>query len=258
MFVDSHCHLDSSDFDADREEVIARARAAGLRYLLTVGCGSGPDELDVGLPIAARHDWIYTSVGIHPQEAARAEDRHFEKLARAAAEPKVMAIGEIGLDYFYENSPRETQKRALIRQLEIARAAKLPVIIHCRDAWGDLSEIVAAHWGPAGQGGILHCFTGTWADARRFLDWGFLISFAGNLTFKNAENLREAARQVPLDRLLSETDSPYLAPAPYRGKRNEPAWVVETTRALAALRNLSGEEMGEHTAGNFARFFRLD
>jgi TatD DNase family protein len=222
-----------------------------------VGCGNGPDELDVGIPIAARHDWIYTSAGIHPEEASRAEERHFEKLARAAGGPKVLAVGEIGLDYFHEKSPREVQKRVLIRQLEIARAARLPVIIHCRDAWADLGEIFAAHWRAAGLGGILHCFSGSPADARRFLDWGFLISFAGNLTYKKAENLREAARQIPLDRLLAETDSPYLAAVPYRGKRNEPAWVVETTRALAALHQLSSEEMGARAVENFARFFRL-
>ncbi len=257
MYVDSHAHLDDSAFDADREQAIARARDAGLGYLLTVGCGSGPDDLDVGLPIAARHDWIYTSAGIHPQEAARAGESHFEKLRRTAGEPKVLAVGEIGLDYYYENSPRETQKRVLIRQLEIARAVRRPVIIHCRDAWADLGEIFAAHWASAGLGGILHCFSGSEEDARRFLDWGFLISFAGNLTFKKAEPLRAAARGIPLDRLLAETDCPYLAPVPHRGKRNEPAWVVETTRVLGELRGLSGEEMGARVAENFVRFFRL-
>lgn len=256
-FVDSHCHLDDSAFDADRDQVIERARAAGLKYLLTIGGGLGPDELGVGIPIAARHEWIYTSVGIHPHEAARAEEYHFENLRAAATQPKVLAIGEIGLDYYYDHSPRETQKQVLIWQLEIARDVKRPVIIHCRDAWTDLSQIFEPRWRSSGLGGILHCFTGTRDEARRFLDWGFLVSFAGNVTFKKAENLRDAARSVPLDRLLTETDSPYLAPVPHRGKRNEPAFVQEVTRALASLHKLSEEEMGRHAVENFARFFQL-
>jgi TatD DNase family protein len=257
-FVDSHAHLDDAAFDADRDEVIARARAAGLKYLLTVGGCSGPDDLASGLPIAEQHDWMFTSVGIHPHEAARAAENHFESLQRAAANPKVVAIGEIGLDYYYDHSPREIQKQVLIRQLEIARASKLPIIIHCRDAWADLGEIVAQHWHSSSLGGILHCFTGAREEARRFLDWGFMVSFAGNVTFKKAENLHEAARFVPLDRLLTETDSPYLAPVPHRGKRNEPAFVVEVTRALAALRSISEEEMGRRAVENFIRFFRFE
>lgn len=256
-FVDSHCHLDDSDFDADRDSVIERARAAGLKYLVTIGCGKGPDDLDVGIPIAARHEWIYTTAGIHPHEAARAEERHFEKLQLTASKPKVIAVGEIGLDYHYDHSPREIQKQVLIRQLEIARAVKLPIVIHCRDAWADLGEIVRVHWRSSGLGGILHCFTGRREEAFRFLDWGFLISFAGTVTFKKAEDLRDAARSIPLDRLLTETDSPYLAPVPQRGKRNEPAFVIEVTRALAALRNVSSEEMGAQAIANFERFFHL-
>jgi TatD DNase family protein len=256
-FLDSHAHLDDKQFDADRDAVIERARAAGLRYLLTVGGGSGPEGLDAGIPIAAQHDWIYTSVGIHPHEAARAEECHFERLQQAAAHAKVIAVGEIGLDYFYDHSPREIQQQVLIRQLEIARAVGKPVIIHCRDAWADLGAIVAEHWQSSGLAGILHCFTGTADDARRFLDWGFLVSFAGNVTFKKAESLRGAARSIPRDRLLIETDSPYLAPVPHRGKRNEPAFVVEVARALAPLRHLSPEDMGAQAADNFAQFFQL-
>lgn len=257
FFVDSHCHLDDSDFDADRDAVIERARAAGLKYLVTIGCGRGPDELGVGIPIARRHDWIYTTAGIHPHEAARAEERHFEMLRAAAAESKVLAIGEIGLDFFHDHAPREVQKQVLIRQLEIARAVKLPVVIHCRDAWAELGGIINEHWRSSGLGGILHCYTGTREEAFGYLDGGFLVSFAGNVTFKKAENLREAARAVPLDRLLTETDSPYLAPVPHRGKRNEPAYVAEVTRALAALRGVGEEEMGARAVENFARFFHL-
>ena len=256
-FLDSHCHLDDSDFDADRDAVIERARAAGLKYLVTIGCGKGPDDLGVGIPIAARHDWVYTTVGIHPHEAARTEERHFAELRAATGEPKVIAIGEIGLDYFYNHSPRETQEQVLIRQLEMAREVKLPIVVHCRDAWAELGQITEQHWRTCGLGGILHCFTGTREDAFRFLDQGFWVSFAGNVTFKKAENLREVARAIPLDRLLTETDSPYLAPAPNRGKRNEPAYVVEVTRALAALHGVSMEEMGGQAVENFEKFFHL-
>lgn len=258
QFLDSHCHLDDAAFDADRDAVIERARAAGLKYALTIGGASGPDQLASGLPIARKHDWIFTSVGIHPHEAARAEERHFEVLRSTAAQPKVISVGEIGLDYYYDHSPRETQKQVLIRQMEIAGKVRLPIVIHCRDAWPDLAAIVENHWLGSGLGGVLHCFSGTREDAARFLDWGFMISFAGNVTFKKAENIREAARHVPLDRLLTETDCPYLAPVPHRGKRNEPAFVVEVTRALAALRNLSEEEMGARAVENFETFFRFD
>ncbi len=257
FLVDSHCHLDDAQFDADREEVIERARAQGLRWLLTMGGGSGPDDLAVGVPIAERHDWIYTSAGIHPHEAGRAEKRHLDRLRQAAREPKVVAIGEIGLDYYYDHSPREVQKQVLINQLEIAAEAKLPVIIHCRDAWGDLKEIMGGLGSGSGLRGILHCYTGNREDAFKFLDWGFLISFAGNVTFKKADPIRAVAAEIPLDQLLAETDSPYLAPVPNRGKRNEPAYVQEVTRQLADLHHLSCEQMGEQVTRNFEDFFGL-
>lgn len=257
MLLDSHCHLDDSDFDTDRDAVIERARAAGLVYLLAIGGGSGPDELGIALPLAEQHDWIYATAGIHPHGAGNAVERHYELLRASVARPKVLAIGEIGLDYFYDHSSRDVQKQVLIRQLEVAGEAKLPVAIHCRDAWGDLTQVIETHWRRTGLGGILHCFTGSREDALRFLDMGFLISFAGNLTFKKAEDLRSVAREIPLGRLLTETDSPYLAPVPYRGKRNEPAFVSEVARQLGALHNLSEEEMGAKTVENFVRFFHL-
>lgn len=257
MLVDSHAHLDDKDFDADREAVLERARAAGVLYLLAIGGGAKPEELGAAIALAERHEWVYATVGVHPHDARHFTDSHFDALRRLARHPKVLALGEIGLDYHYDNSPREAQKQALIRQLELAKESNRPVVIHCREAWPDLREIVASHWKPAGPGGILHCFSGGREDAFQFLDWGFLVSFAGNLTFKNAEGLRAVAREVPLDRLLTETDSPYLAPVPYRGKRNEPAYVREVTRQLAALHGLSEEEMGRQVVGNFTRFFRL-
>ena len=257
LFVDSHAHLDDPAFDPDRDAVIGRAREAGLRYVLAIGGGSGPDDLASSIPIAEAHDWIYATVGIHPHEAQRAEEKHFEELRTAAQHPKVKGIGEIGLDYHYDHSPREIQRQVLIRQLEIAREFRLPIIIHCREAWDDLRAIIAEHWVASGLGGILHCFSGTREHAVTFLDWGFFISFAGNLTFKKADDLRAVAHEVPLDRLLAETDSPYLAPVPYRGKRNEPAYVRDVTRALAGLRNLSEEEMGRQVTENFQRLFKL-
>ena len=285
MYVDSHCHLDDSDFDADRDAVIERARGAGLKYLLTIGGAGGPDRLSEAVRIAERHEWIYAAAGVHPHEAAKARDSHFDELRELAAHPQFVAIGEIGLDYYYDHSPRDVQRQVLIRQLKLARELDLPVIIHCRDAghcrdaWTDLREIVRAHWAPAPGAsrteassaggrpqpesagtprGILHCFTGTREDAFELMDFGFLVSFAGNVTFKKAENLRAVAREIPLDCLLTETDSPYLAPAPYRGKRNEPAYVREVTRAVAELHSLSEEEMGRRAVQNFARFFGLN
>jgi TatD DNase family protein len=258
FFVDSHCHLDDEQFDADREQVIERAYSAGVRYLLTVSGGCGPDDLASGVPIAASYDWIYATAGIHPHEAKGAEEKHFEMLRKFTGEQKVVAIGEIGLDYFYNHSPRETQQQVLIQQLQIARETKLPVIIHCRDAWDDLREIIAQHWAGSGLGGILHCFTGSREEAFKFLDWGFMISFAGNVTFKKAEDLREVAREVPLDRLLTETDSPYLAPVPNRGRRNEPVFVLDVARQLAELRGISTEEMGTLAGRNFLNFLGLE
>jgi TatD DNase family protein len=254
FLLDSHAHLDDSDFDPDRTAVIERARAAGLRYILVAGGGTGPDRLDSPLPIAESYDWIYASVGVHPHEARHFSDSHAERILKLAQHPRVIAVGEIGLDYYYDHSPRDVQKQVLIRQMELARELKLPIIIHCRDAWADLRAISAVHWKPAGLGGILHCFSGTLEDARAFLDWGFLISFAGNLTFKKAENLREVACVIPPDRLLTETDSPYLAPVPYRGKRNEPAYVRGVTQELARLRNLPEEELARQVLENFEKF----
>jgi TatD DNase family protein len=274
VYVDSHCHLGDPAFDADRDAVIERARAAGLKYLLTIGGAAGPDYLGSALEIAERHEWVYAAAGIHPHEAAKARDSHFEELQQLASRPKFVAIGEIGLDYYYDHSPRDVQQQVLVRQLELARDLGLPVIIHCRDAWPDLRAIMRTHRaGSPGTGatadggsdsgseesgrGILHCFTGTREDAQELMGLGFMVSFAGNLTFRKAEGLRAAAREIPLDRLLTETDSPYLAPVPHRGKRNEPAYVREVTGELAGLHGLSEEEMGAHAVRNFARFFNL-
>ena len=263
MFVDSHAHLDGKQFESDREQVIARAREAGVRTIVAIGNGDGPPHLDAGILLAEKYPFIYATIGIHPHEASLASDHAYTEMERLAQHPKVIAWGEIGLDYYYDHSPRETQKQVFIRQMELAAAAKKPIVIHCRpsdnsdNAWQDFFELVQEHWAAKGIGGILHCFTGTWEQARRGLDLGFMISFAGNVSFPKAQQIRDAALQVPLDRMLIETDCPYLAPLPFRGKRNEPAYVKETARHIGELRGLSMEAIGEQTARNFYNFFKI-
>lgn len=255
--IDSHAHIDFPQFAGDREAMLARARAAGVDTLLAVGTGPGPEKLDAALPFAEQHDWIYTTVGIHPHEAKEVTPQHLERLAELAKHPKVIAWGEIGLDYFYDHSAREAQARVFRDQMALAAQARLPIIIHCRDAWPDTLDMMEREWRQTGLGGILHCFSSTLEDARRGLAMGFLISFAGNSTFPKARNLRDVAKALPLEKLLIETDSPYLAPQPYRGKRNEPAYVAEVARTLASVRNLAPEELAAATAENFRRFFGL-
>jgi TatD DNase family protein len=263
MFVDSHAHLDGERFDSDREEVIARARESGVSAIVAIGNGDGPAQVDCGIRLAEKYEFIYATLGIHPHEAKLAEEGAYQNMEQLARHPKVIAWGEIGLDYYYDHSPRETQKEVFIRQMELAAAAKLPIVIHCRpsdgsdDAWENCLGLMREHWAPRGLGGILHCFTGNWPQARIALDMGFLISFAGNVTFPKAQQIRDAAMEVPLDRILIETDSPYLAPVPHRGKRNEPAFVTETARKLGELHGLSCDEVGEQTSSNFYKFFKL-
>ncbi len=255
--IDSHAHIDSPQFAEDREAMLDRARAAGVTALLAVGTGPGPEKLDSALPFAEQPDWIYATVGIHPHEAKEVTQRHLDDLTRLAKHPKVIAWGEIGLDYYYDHSPRDVQHRVFREQMMLARQAKLPLVIHCRDAWSDCLSLLEEVWQPTGLGGILHCFTGTLKDARRGIETGFLISFAGNSTYPKAQNLRDVAKELPLEKILIETDSPYLAPQPWRGKRNEPAYVAEVARMLASVRNLSPDEVAAATSDNFRRFFGL-
>jgi TatD DNase family protein len=255
--IDSHAHIDFPQFAEDREAMLARARAAGVTKLLAIGTGPGPQKLDAAIPYAEQHEWIYTSVGIHPHEAKDVTQQHLDQLAALARHPKVIAWGEIGLDYFYDHSPRDAQRRVFRDQMALAREAKLPIVIHCREAWSDCLAMTEQEWKSSGLGGILHCFSGTLEDARRGLDMGFLISFAGNSTYPKAQNLRDVAKDLPIEKILIETDSPYLAPQPYRGKRNEPAYVAEVARTLATVRNLGTEEIAAATADNFRRLFRL-
>jgi TatD DNase family protein len=255
--IDSHAHIDFPQFDEDRDAMLERARAAGVTTLLAIGSGPGPEKLDAAIPFAEQHGWIYASVGTHPHEAKELTPQHLEQLAKLAKHPRVIAYGEIGLDYFYDHSPRDVQARVFREQMELAQHAKLPIIIHCRDAWLDCMNMLENAWKPAGLGGILHCFTSTLEDAKRGVDMGFMISFAGNSTYPKAQNLRDVAKALPLENLLIETDAPFLAPQPHRGKRNEPAYVGEVAKAIASVRNLAAEEVATATAANFRRFFGL-
>jgi TatD DNase family protein len=255
--IDSHAHIDFPQFAEDRECMLDRARAAGVTTLLAIGTGPGPEKLDSAIPFAEQHDWIYATIGIHPHEAEQVTPLHLEALATLAKHEKVIAWGEIGLDYFYDHSPRHVQQRVFRDQMALAREAKLPIIIHCRDAWSDCLNLLEEVWRPTGLGGILHCFTSTLEDARRGIEMGFLISFAGNSTYPKTGSIRDVAKGLPLEKILIETDAPYLAPQLYRGKRNEPAYVAEVARTLASVRNLSPDEVAAATSENFRRFFGL-
>ena len=270
MLVDSHCHLDGPRFEQDRGEVLRRARTARVEALVTIGNGNGPDTADCGLKLIEQLDLtdsdipkVWTTIGVHPHEARLLDERHYAQLEQWARSPRVIGWGEIGLDYFYDHSPRDVQQSVFIRQMEMARGLKKPIIIHCRpsnnseDAWTDCLRLIREHWFPSGLAGVLHCFTGERHHAQAALDMGFMVSIAGNVTFPKAQNIRDVAAEAPLDRLLVETDSPYLAPVPNRGKRNEPAFVADTAKAVAVLRGVTFEELARRTTENFYRFFGL-
>lgn len=261
MLIDSHAHLDTPAFDADRAEVIARARAAGVELFLEIaGSDVAKGSLDTGIALAEQHEFIYAAVGLHPHEASLYDEELEQKFLQLIQHPKVIGWGEIGLDYYYDHSPRDIQRSVFRRQLELALQVQMPVIIHTRDAEEDTIQLLREAWferGGAEIGGIIHCFTGTQKLADAALAMGFLISFSGVVTFKNAAELRAVAAATPLDRLLVETDCPYLAPVPYRGKRNEPSFVKETASFLATLRAMSLEEIARVTSENFRRLFKL-
>jgi TatD DNase family protein len=247
--VDSHCHLDDEQFDGDREVIIERARAAGVERLMAIGTGGGPPVLDVAVRLADQYPFIYATAGVHPHDAAKAGENTWAQLRDLATHPKVLAIGEIGLDYHYDFSPRDVQRAVFERHLELAAAIGKPVVIHTREAWDDTLDRLKGWSG----GGIFHCFTGDESQARQALALGFHLAFGGVLTFPKAEAVRQAARITPADRLLLETDCPYLAPVPFRGKRNEPAYMMETARFLAAILGIQLEELAIQTTANFDR-----
>ncbi len=244
--IDSHCHLDDPAFEADVEAVIERALAAGVEGLLTI---------DPPLAFLDRFPTLLASAGVHPHTAGSATSETIPELRRRCEHPRIVAVGEIGLDYHYDFAPRDVQRRVFIDQLELAAELALPVIIHTREAWDDTFEILERHW--RGQG-IMHCFSGGPAEAARSVDLGFYLAFGGVITFPKADNVRSAAAAAPLDRLLLETDAPYLAPVPHRGKRNEPALLPHTAERLSAVRGLSLAELTAATTTNFQRLFSLD
>lgn len=283
IFVDSHCHIDGEQFDNDRDEVVKRANDAGVKLMLTVGTGNPHDgEIERAVKVAEKYENVYASVGVHPHDVRLYDDKAENLLIELAKHEKVIAWGEIGLDFYYDHSPREVQTEVFRRQIRIAKELNLPVIIHSRDADDETVEVLTEEYAgnlqsakgkmqnseendlsaelsenKAFRNGIMHCFGGTAQMAQDLMKIGFMISFAGNVTFKKAENLREAAGIVPLDKLLIETDCPFLAPIPNRGKRNEPAFVVHTARFLADFYGIELEKLANQTTRNFTEFFKV-
>jgi TatD DNase family protein len=265
--IDSHAHLDSPRYDEDRDALLARAWDAGVRGILSIGIGDGPDTMHRALELsrtcAGRSNTprIWATAGIHPHEARLADEPAYARLDSLLQQHEVLACGEIGLDYFYDHSPRDIQKAVFSRQMEIAAARRKPIVIHCRpsdrssDAWDDTLAMLQQHWKPTTLSGILHCFTGEFRHAQAALDLGFFISFAGNITFPKAQPIRDVAAQLPLERILIETDAPFLAPIPHRGKRNEPAWVKEVAVTIGRLHGIESDHVAAQTAQNFGKLF---
>jgi TatD DNase family protein len=267
LLIDSHAHLDSHRYNDDREAMLRRAQQAGVDAVLSIGIGEGPAEMHQARDLCRQFNGqpgmprLYASAGIYPHSTTEADHAALVKLDELLADPDVIACGEIGLDYFHQGAPHDVQRQGLIQQLEIAAARKRPILIHCRpkdgtpDAWDDLFSVLEQSWTRTGLGGVMHCFGGGWEQARRSLELGFLISFAGNLTYPKAQPLRDVAARVPLDSVLVETDAPWLAPATHRGKRNEPAMMVQTALALAETLHIDKDELAASTTRNFYRLF---
>ena len=252
--VDTHSHLHRQEFDADRDEVIARAVESGVRILLDPATDLASNQTVIAL--SRRHPAVYAAIGLHPHDAGELTPAVLDELRLLAQQPKVVAIGEIGLDYYRDLTPRDIQKEVFKKFLLLGRELKLPVIIHCREAYSDLFPILRECL-EVPMRGLLHCFAGDAAVAEEAVRLGLFISFAGNLTFPKAENLRDVAKTVPLDRVVLETDAPFLAPQAYRGKRNEPAYMVHLAQTWAELRNLAPEDVAKQTTANACRLFGI-
>jgi TatD DNase family protein len=271
MLIDSHAHLDSPRYAEDREAMLEHAYDAGVGAVLSIGIGEGPGEMHQARDLCrefnakreagAKLPRLFASAGVYPHSTPEIDDAVLAKLDNLLSEPDVIACGEIGLDYYHEGAPHDLQRAMLIKQLEVAAARKRPILIHCRgtnegtDAWADLFLVLDEFWGKTGLGGVMHCFGAGWEEARRSLDMGFLVSFAGNVTYPKAQPLRDVAAKMPLDGVLVETDAPWLAPAQNRGKRNEPAMVTETAQVVAAAMGVAVEDLAEATTANFFRLF---
>jgi TatD DNase family protein len=277
VLIDSHAHLDSERYAEDRTAMLGRAWEAGVGAILAIGIGEHAAGMDGAFDLCREFNQLpesgrglpklYASAGVYPHNTPEIDAAVLAKLDRLLSEPEVIACGEIGIDYYHEGASKAAQRAGLIQQLEIAASRKRPILIHCRPkddmveagagAWEDLFLVLNEHWRRTGLGGVMHCFGGGWEEAQRSLDLGFLCSFAGNFTYPKAQALREVAARLPLESLLVETDAPWLAPAPERGKRNEPAWVRRTAQALAEVRGASMEEIEAATTKNFCRLFGL-
>jgi len=253
MIWDTHAHLEDSQFDTDREAVIQRAQEAGITTIINIGSSEKTSREAVKL--AERYPFIYAAVGIHPHDAKDCKDETWETLIKLAQNPKVVAWGEIGLDYYRDLSPRDVQRQVFIQQLKLADEMGLPVVIHNRDAHGDILQLIKKYWPQAG--GVFHSYSGSWEMARELLSLGFYLSFSGPLTYKNARQAPEVAAKVPEDRFVTETDCPYLPPEPYRGKRNEPAHVREVIKKIAELKGISMEKVIELSHENACRLFGI-
>lgn len=254
--VDSHCHLDFEDFRDDLPGVLQNARRTGIVAMVCVGSGGDLATAERAVALAKQEPDVFAAIGIHPHDAAKLTPELWAALEALAREPRVVGIGETGLDYYYDHSPRPVQREAFERFIGLARAAARPLICHVRDAHEDAATVLRAAELP-GAGGVIHCFTGDVGDARRYLDLGLYLSFSGVLTFKKADDVRKAAAYAPPERILVETDAPYLAPVPHRGKRNEPAFVATTLEALAQVRGLTPSRAAELTTANAFRLFGL-
>jgi TatD DNase family protein len=254
MLTDSHAHVDGPEFDADRDEVLARARAAGVQRIVVIGAVGSPESAERAVALAERDPEIWATVATHPHDVAQMTDAWWAVHERLARHPRVVAVGETGLDYYYDHSPREVQREAFARFIELARAVDKPVVCHIRDAHDDARAILRS-------GGVarcvIHCFTGTPDDARAYAELGYYVSFSGIVSYKTAQGLRDAVPVVPRDRLLIETDCPYLAPVPRRGKRNEPAFLTHTAEVVARCAGMSFEDLAEVTTRNACRVFGL-
>jgi TatD DNase family protein len=278
LLIDSHAHLDSERYAEDREAMLRRAFDTGVGTVLSVGIGEQAGGMSGALEICRHFNQrtaegeilagagmprLFASAGVYPHTTPEIDEKVLAQLDGLLAEPEVIACGEIGLDYYHEGAAKDVQRSGLLKQLEIAAARKRPILIHCRgtqegmDAWDDLFAVLEEHWSRTGLGGVMHCFGGGWEQARRSLEMGFLISFAGNLTYPKAQPLRDVAAKLPLDGVLVETDAPWLAPMPDRGKRNEPAWVARTAETLAGALGVETAELAVATTKNFERLFGL-
>lgn len=254
MLFDTHAHLNVEAFDEDREEVIQRARAQGVSRIVNIGFNR--ETIPSSMALAEKYDFIYSAVGWHPQDAIDMKEGDLEWIESLCAHPKVVAIGEIGLDYYWDTSPKDVQQRVFREQIRLARRLKLPIIIHNRDAHQDVVTILKEEKA-AEVGGIMHCFSGSWEIAKACLDMNFYISFGGPVTFKNARQPKEVLAKVPLDRLLIETDCPYLTPHPYRGKRNESSYVRYVAEVAAEIKGMTCEELSKITSENAVSLFQI-